>query len=226
MIPDCSNCTFKSFAVNTLDYSQITFMQNKCTEAIFKHGEVIFKEGVPFKNIAYIRSGLVKLHKIGINNREQILKIVKAPNYVGIPIAIGHNIAQYSVTVLEDAVVCFISIETFKCLLQENKDFAYHIIVDLCKNELDNYKNCLHKVQKQSAGLLADTLLNFASSIYQSLEFKLPLSRQEIADLIGTSRENVSRMLSDFQKDGIIEIKSKIIRIKNVKRLKLISGVG
>ncbi|MBN2663834.1 MAG: Crp/Fnr family transcriptional regulator [Bacteroidales bacterium] len=226
MIPDCTNCGFKSFAVNTLDFNQIAFMQDKCTETVLKRGEVVYKEGASFQSIAYIRSGLVKLHKIGFNDREQILKIVKAPNYVGIPIAIGHFIAQYSVTVLEDVTLCFISIDTFKCLLDENKNFAYQIIVDLCKNELDNYKNCLHKVQKHSAGLLADALLNFASSIYNSLEYKLPLSRQELADLIGTSRENVSRMLSDFQRDGILKIENKYINIVDVKRLKLISGLG
>lgn len=226
MKEECSNCKFKSFATNTFNKKRLLLMEDHCSGTTYKKGENIFKEGSQCSAVTYIKTGLVKLHMAGLGGREQIIKIIKAPNYIGIPTTVGDKCNHYSATAIEETSVCFIGIETFKELLMANKDFAYEIIVGLCKNELQNYKNCMHKVQKQSAGLLADTLLNFAHSIYESTEFTLPLSRNELGDLIGTSRENVSRMLSDFQRDGIIKVNNKNISILNVKRLKIISGLG
>lgn len=226
MINDCSNCQFKSFATNTLNLEQIIYLRNSCSDTIFKNGEIIFKEGALSYNVAYIKTGLVKLHMKGLTEHEQIIKMVKAPNYLGIPTTVGDKINKYSATALTETSVCFFDLNTFKNLLLDNKDFAYQIIIDLCKNELDNFKACFNKIQKHSAGLLADALLNFASSIFDSTEFEIPLTRQELADLIGTSRENVSRNMSEFQKNGIISIDKRKIKILDVKRLKVISGLG
>ncbi len=226
MFPDCLNCQFKSFATTTLNVKQMMYLQDNCSTTTFKNGEIIFKEGALSLNVAYIKSGLVKLHMHGLGGREQILKIIKSPNYLGIPTTVSDKINQYSVTALEETTVCFIDLDTFKNLLLDNKQFAFQIIVDLCQKELDNFKSCLYKIQKQSAGLLADALLNFAISIYNSLEYEMPLSRQELADLVGTSRENISRTLSEFHKNGLIDIQKRKIKILDIKRLKLISGLG
>ena len=226
MLSNCDECKFKSIATKELSDNQIIYLKDNCSSTTFKKGEIIFKEDALSLNIAYIKTGLTKLHMKGLGGQEQIIKLVKAPNYVGIPTSLGDKINKYSVTALEETSVCFISLETFKNLLLDNKDFSYKIIIDLCQKELDNFKTCMHKVQKQSAGLLADTLIDLSCSIYDNLEFEIPLSRQEIADLIGTSRENVSRTLSNFQKDGLIKIDKQKIQIININRLKNISNFG
>lgn len=226
MLPDCDVCKFKSVAIKELNSEQITYLQNNCSRASFKKGETIFKEGALSLNIAYILTGLTKIHMKGIGEQEQIIKLVKAPNYIGIPTSLGDKINKYSVTALEETTVCFIGLETFKNLLLDNKEFSYKIIIDLCQKELDNFKSCMHKIQKQSAGLLADTLLEFSCFVYDNPEFEIPLTRQEIADLIGTSRENVSRTLSNFQKNKIIKIDKQKIKILDLCRLEKISNYG
>jgi len=223
---NCFDCDFKSITTNNLSKLQIQYLQDNCKTAVFKKGDVIFKEGDLSENIAYIKNGLAKLHMKGLTEQQQIIKLVKSPNFLGIPTSLGDEYYQYSATAIAETSVCFINLETFKNLLLDNKEFSYNIIVDLCKKELNNFKTCLFKVQKQSAGLLADTLLDIANSIYNSLEFELPLTRQELADLIGTSRENVSRTLSYFQKNGIVKVDKHKIKILDEKRLKKISGFG
>ncbi|MBN2891000.1 MAG: Crp/Fnr family transcriptional regulator [Bacteroidales bacterium] len=201
-------------------------MEDNCSGKTFKKGELIFKEGITCSRVSLLKEGLVKIHMVGVGGREQILKLVKAPNYIGIPNTVGDKTYHYSATAIEETQVCFIGLDNFKELLHLSKDFAYNIIADFCKNEILHFRNCIHKTQKQSAGLLADALLNFANNIYESHSFTLPLSRQEMADSFGTSRENVSRMLSEFQRDGIIKVDKKEISIVNIKRLELISGLG
>ena len=158
--------------------------------------------------------------------REQILKIAKGPSYLGIPTTLGDKVNNYSATAITDTEVCFIDINVFKEFIATNKEFAYEIIVNLCKNELNHFHRCVNQLQKQSPGRVAETLLFFADEIFESDEFDLPLSRHEFGDLTGNSRENVSRILSDLDKEGIIKIKGKSISILDRKKLFSISKNG
>lgn len=73
---------------------------------------------------------------------------------------------------------------------------------------------------------MADALLEFSERIFQSESFTLPISQSELANLVDTSRESVSRVLTEFDKDGLIKIKGKQIVILNKKSLNLISQNG
>ena len=69
-------------------------------------------------------------------------------------------------------------------------------------------------------------LLLFAKQIYNSNSFNLPISRKEVAELIDMSTENVIRVLSEFRKDGLIQIEGKNIEVKDIKRLEKIYELG
>jgi len=191
----------------------------------FRKSDSIIRQGMFSTNVVYLRKGLAKVHITGPYH-EQILRIVKAPSYLGLPTTIGDKINQYSVTALNDAEVCFIDISTFRYLLNENETFSYEIILELCRNELESMRRCSNRTQKQTRGNIADVLLEFADQIYHSDTFTLPVSQAEIGNLVDTSRESVSRVFSEFQKDGILTMKGKRIEITNKKSLCLISQNG
>ncbi len=73
---------------------------------------------------------------------------------------------------------------------------------------------------------MADALLDFADKIFNSDSFILPLSQTEFANLVDTSRESVSRVMAEFDKDGIIKVTGRKIDILNKKSLILISQNG
>ena len=73
---------------------------------------------------------------------------------------------------------------------------------------------------------MADALLEFSDNIFISDTFVLPLSQADLANLVDTSRESVSRVLTEFDKDGIIKVIGKQIEIVNKKSLKMISQNG
>jgi CRP/FNR family transcriptional regulator len=157
---------------------------------------------------------------------EKILRLVKAPAYLGIPTTFGDKINQYSATALEDTTVCVIPTEIFKNFIRENGNFAYEIILDLCRNELEDSRRYVDQFQKQVPGRVAETLLCLANKIYMEDTFGMPLSRSEFADLIGTSRESISRILNDLHNDRIIEVNTKEIKILNEDLLIQISKKG
>jgi CRP-like cAMP-binding protein len=222
---DCINCELKSRAARSLSENELKNMANTCAKVHFKKGENVIKQGSLSTNIVYLRAGLAKLHIKGPYH-EQIVRITKAPQYMGLPTTVGDKINQYSITIVDDAEVCFIDVNTFKALTRSNSQFAYSIIMDLCKNELDAFYRCANRTQKQVRGRMADMLLDFSDNIFEADIFKLILNQEEIGDIVDSSRETVSRVLSEFEKDGIISVKKKIVSILNKDLLKLISEKG
>jgi len=152
--------------------------------------------------------------------------MVNAPSYLGLPTTFGSKINQYSVTAVSDAEVCFIDLEVFQTILDENKEFNREIIQEFCKNELESFHRCANRTQKLIRGNMADALLDFADKIFKSDTFTLPLSQTEFANLVDTSRESVSRVLAEFDKDGIIKVTGRQIEILNKKSLMLVSQNG
>jgi len=221
----CKTCNKRSAAAKHLGEEELESMGHSCVVATFQKGDIIFKQNALSSNIIYVRSGLVKVHISG-PEREQIMKIAKGPSYLGIPTTVGDKVNNYSATAVTETNVCFIDINVFKKLLETNSNFSYAIIVDLCKNEIGHFHRCVNQLQKHSPGRVAEALLFFADEIFESNKFILPLSRVEFGDLTGNSRENISRIFSNFNQDRLIRISGKEIEILDAELMRQISSKG
>ena len=73
---------------------------------------------------------------------------------------------------------------------------------------------------------IADVLLEFSDKIYGSDIFAIPLNQEDLGNLVDSSRESISRVFNEFEKDGIIKISGKKVEILNKKSLLLISANG
>ena len=223
MAQECKFCSV--YAAEFLTSNEKETLEHSCAHIKFKKGEVIFREGTLATNIAYLKSGLVKLHMKGPSS-DKILRLMKAPSYLGLPTTIGDKVNHYSATALTEAEICFISLDIFRKFINENGSFAYEIIIDLCRNELADYQRYANMSQKQLPGRLAEILLCMSHELYKSTKCELPLNNNELSDFISTSRESVSRQLSDFSKEGIISLNKKELTILNEEMLKKISLKG
>jgi CRP-like cAMP-binding protein len=222
---ECKTCLIKSKAASKLNDEETEKLSFNCAFVKYQKGDQLIKQGSFSSNVAYLRRGLAKIHIEGPYH-EQIVRIAKAPTYLGLPTTFGDKINQYSVTVIDEAEVCFIDIDTFRYLLKANHDFSYEIMLELCRNELEVFYRCANRTQKQIRGKIADVLLEFSDKIYDSSTFTLPLTQEDLGNLVDSSRESISRVLAEFDKDGIIKITGKAIEIKNKKSLLLISAKG
>ncbi len=218
-------CILKSEAAKSLNTGELKILSQNCVEVDFKKDEVIFKQNVLSSNVIYLQSGMVKLIIDG-PQRKQILKIKKAPCYIGLPTTMGDKINHYSAVAIQNTRACFIDISTFKELLRLNPDFSYEIIIELCKSELDQFHRCVNLLQKQVFGRLANNLIFFANELYNSDEFDLPLNRNELADLVCSSRESISRMFTELADEKIIKIDGKRIKILDKEKLAKIRDKG
>ena len=211
--------------MGTLKNCQLENLEKNHAVVKFKKGASIIKQGMFSTNVVFLRAGLAKAHITGPYN-EQIVRLIKAPTYLGLPTTFGNKINQYSVTAVLNSEVCFIDINIFRVILKENSDFATYIIQELSKSELESYRRCANRTQKQTRGNLAEVLLDLSDNIFESDSFTLPLSQSDIGNLVDASRESVNRLLSEFINDSIIEMKGREVKILNKKSLLIISNNG
>ncbi|MBK8043357.1 MAG: Crp/Fnr family transcriptional regulator [Haliscomenobacter sp.] len=225
-ISSCKLCQVKSCAVAALSDEELGVLSGNIQHVSFKKGETVFKEGLLISHVFYLKKGLIKLHQHVSEEREAILKICFPTCYFGLSTIFGNRTNLYSATAIEPTEVCMIDVSTFKEMIYSNGKFAFEIIADISKDELNVCRRFISLTAKQTNGRIASALLFFARKVYQNPTFELPLSRVELGEFLGISREGVTRGLVLFKQDGLIELdKNRIILLKE-DRLELISQSG
>jgi len=224
---DCKTCVIRSKAANTLNVKELNFLMGNCAETTFHPKEIIIKEGILSSHIAYLKSGLAMVSKKGVKGVDQILKIVKPGNYIGLQTVLFEKVNQFSVTALEQSVVCFTDNLSFKELISRNTQFANELLVFLCREELTYFERFINIHQKQINGRLAEAILFFSEEIYDhALTFNIPLDRSDMAALICTTRESITRAIKDLVEIKTINVSGKKFEILDIKRLHKISQSG
>lgn len=223
----CVNCNLKSNIVSILNQKELCILGEGCLKVVFKKGETIFKEGTPSHNIAYIRSGFVKLSKKGLGAKDFILSIAKQGSFPDIRNLNRKNrINYFSGFAVTDSEVCFIDRTCFENLLKQNGTFALEVISYIFDDEMNYFDRFLNNVQQQVPGRLANALLYFSRKVYSGSEFDLNLTKTELGSLIGTSRESVTRLLKEFHEMGLIKAERNRITIVDDNRLEEIKQKG
>ena len=133
---------------------------------------------------------------------------------------------HYTVTALIDSCACFIDVEIFKQIIQTNKEFEEGFIKDLSINTLSTYNRLINLTQKQMPGRMADVLIYLSEEIFTNRKFKMFLSKNDMAELGGMSKDNVGRVLNSFKSEGLLDISDNIIEILNMDSLSVISRIG
>ena len=209
-----------------LDDSSIDELCNNKEEQFFRKGEIINHEGEKITNFKYLKSGLVKLYRRTPTGEEQVITITRPFEFVSNMSIFSEEKYQYSVSALEDSVVCMVKLEFIKDLFLKNGAFAMGLLTKISMINDKIISQTLDIRQKNLIGRVAYVLLYFTKEIYNSRVFDLPVSRKEIADYIGMSTANVIRTLSDFKKEGIIRVFGKTIEMVDLDKLEVISKRG
>jgi CRP/FNR family transcriptional regulator len=191
-----------------------------------KKDEVIFRQNKPISYIMHIKSGLVKIYKEGEKEKTVILTISSADSFLGIVSVFYENRYQFSATALEDTEVIYTNISVFREVVGDNGKYALRLLNLLSLEAMFLIQKVINVSQKQVTGRLAEVLLFFSKKIYQSNSFSLPVSRMDLAELVSTTKESISRTLTEFKNDKIIEIDDKKIVIKSPDLLQILSKLG
>lgn len=222
---ECSDCHFRNVAFSTLEQGQVTDLCNFRQELYYHKGGIIHKEGDPIQDFKYLKSGLVKVFR-SIRGEEQIIAITRPFEFVSNMSIFSEEKYKYSVSAIEESVICSIRLEHVKSLVAGNGRFALELMTKISKISDKIILQTLDIRSRNLVGRVAYILLYFSKEIYNSAVFDLPVSRKEIADYISMSTANVIRTLSDFRKEGIIRLYGKTVEIVDIEKLQIISARG
>ncbi len=211
-------------AFTTLRDEELQKIWAMTIERKIRKGAIIFMEGDPGEAFYFIKSGKVKIYKTTVDGRELIFTILSEGDVFAEVTLFNEIPYPASAEVLEDASIGMIKNKDLEKLVSSNAEIALRIIKVLNKKLASSQ-------QKVKELALGDTYMRTAQMIVklseehgvetkEGLELKLNLSRQELANMIGTARETVSRALGQFKKEGSIEISGKKIIVKEINKLK------
>jgi CRP-like cAMP-binding protein len=212
-------------AMDTLTPEQVERINNNSFVVSHSKGEEIFSQDKPISYLMYINSGLVKLYKNDQKHRSIILRLIGPGSYAGLFSAFYDNRYKFSATALEASEMVYISISLINEIILENGRFSMSIIRHLSNDGMDIMDKLIYFPQKQVPGRIAEVLLQFAL-IYKNTQFTLPLSRQELADYVYSTKESVSRTLTEFKNDRMININDRAITLQSMDLLKILSKLG
>jgi CRP-like cAMP-binding protein len=191
-----------------------------------KAGSYLFWEGDQTRKLYYIRSGRVKLSKSTKEGKDLILSIMQEGDLVGEIDGYGEALHSCSAEVIEDADIGVIQQKDLEILLYQHGDFAIQFMkwMSLKNSTLQTKLRDLLLFGKN--GALASILIRMSNTFgvmcADGIRLDLKLSNTEMADLIGSTRESVNRMLSALKDEGTISMsKGQIIihKLENLRRV-------
>jgi CRP-like cAMP-binding protein len=219
----CEQCIVREFSsLKALNKEELLKMANCKTSYTIKKGEPIFEEGESVNGIYCVKDGVCKLSKLSANGKDQIVKLVKPGELLGQRSMISDEPANLSAVALEDMEVCFIPKSEVLGFFNNNNQFSMNVMKTICGDLKESDDHMVSMAQKTVKERLAETLLYLEDTFGRNEDGSLhiQLSREELAGMIGTATESCIRLLSEFNKNGLIDINGKRISIIEKNKLK------
>lgn len=222
---NCLGCKCRSPLFEKLTDEEMAMIDGSRYEVTYKPGEMIFKQGTPSPHFVCMTKGLAKVYIEGFG-KNLILTLVRPVEYIFGPGVYVDNRHYYSAAAVEESAACLVDVNAFKEIIRRNPDFADEFIRRVSLQSIFNFDQMISLTQKQMHGRIADVLFYLSEKIYPGNPFDLTISRQDLADLSGMSKESAIRILKEFKEEGIVNVEGNKVDILNPKQLRQISDRG
>ena len=218
----CSTCMSRSSSVLVgLCSDEISNLEDHKSCNYYKKNQSLFLEGSFPRGVFCINQGKIKVFKRGDEGKEQIIHIAKEGEMVGFRAMFSGDPYNVAAETLEESNICFIAKDDFLNMMDTNITLRNGIIKELSKELSDRASFITNMAQKSVRERLAFALI-LLKSVYEPEPINL--SREDMANFVGTATETLIRLLKDFKEEGIIEVHTRKLTILNMDRLIAIAG--
>jgi CRP-like cAMP-binding protein len=230
-IPDikCATCEFRASGLFCrLEERLFEKLDREKTVRVFRAGEILFYQDSPSLAIYCIHGGIVKLFKMGDKGEAQVIRLLgpgESPGYR--PVSAGEPYAA-TAEALEKSTVCIIPRQCFLELIDQSKDLALEVMARLARDLRISEEQMLSltqlSVKKRVAGLLLQ-LCERAQGLRQTAAVIpcITLKRKEMAQMIGTTPETLSRTLKELAQRDVVAVTRREIQLKDKALLQRIA---
>lgn len=225
----CSSCSLRELCLpaglDAKEMEQVDRLVNRRRQV--RRGDHLYRAGAPLQSLFAVRSGFMKSCVLHDNGREQVAGFHMMGEFLGLDaISTGKHICD--VVALEDSEVCEIPFSHLERLSRELPSLQQQLHRLMSREIVRDYGVMLllgsMKAEERLAAFLLNLSQRFAARGYSSTEFNLRMTREEIGSYLGLKLETISRALSRFQEDGLIEVRNKRIKIVKMDALRALIG--
>lgn len=203
--------------------ADLQLLMNGRSEQVYKKGEILFREDAYPSGIYYLLNGKAKKYKADKNGREQIIYVANSGELLGYHAILAGDNYPDSAAVIEDSHVLFIPREDFLRAIRQSDELNRRLLKTL-SHEFVVLTNGLtlfaHKSVRERLALhLVVVREKYKEDFQPGQPVEINMSRDDLASLVGTARENVVRTLSEFKSEGILETRGRRIIVLDIKKL-------
>jgi len=221
---ECENCAVREnslFGGLCVESSAGIVQHKSCT--VYKKSQVVFHEGTRPLGVFCINSGKIKIYKTGAEGKDQIIQILKAGDIMGYRAMLSEDQYPVSAETLEESTLCFIPKSDFLQVLNSDADFTKTIIKSMSK-ELSSMADSLttlaqKPVRERLAGALLMLKDTYGIDGHDNGPVEINLTREDLANIVGTATETLIRLLHDFKEDKLIETQGRKIKVIETEKL-------
>lgn len=214
-----------SFIDEAKGTKELEKLSNDRKSRLFKKKQHIFLED-NFANVLYfIASGKVKTYMTNEYGKEYITGMHGKGEFIGYKALLENTPYNESAMTIEDSDIVMIPKDDFLKLLYTNRDVAVRFIKMLSNNILEKEEGLLRLAYNSVRQRVAEALLLLQNKYQEKSDdqnFSMAVSREDLANIVGTAKESLIRTLSDFKDENLIEIKGSKITLVNAEKLKRI----
>src|SRR5450631_3191399 len=220
IVENCVTCPHKeSRLFCNLGPAAIQRLSEITASATYPKGVTLFVEGQPPRGVFILCTGHVKLSTSSADGRTLILRISEPGDLMGLPATISGRPYEVTADVIEPTQANFISRTDFLKFLSDHGEAAVRVAQELSETYQSAFAEMRtiglsHSAGEKVARFILDWGANHKSE-NGSVKFKLTLTHEEIAQMIGASRETVTRVFADFKKKNLLQIKGSSVTIKS-----------
>ncbi len=219
-------CDVDAPCFQLLTPDEVLMVKSSKTQVLFRKGDNLTKQGAFASYVLFIVNGYVKQYVEGDQGKSYNLRIIKPGDFVGLSAVFSKNTFNYSAVALTDCLAFLIEKDVIGKVIRQNGLFGFSFIQRYCEQNTNLFETIRNVLYKQMNGRMAETLLYLETFRPEFPEIFQILSRKELADFAGISTESAVKLLKNFEKDGLIELKDKDIIILNTKILQEVSLHG
>ncbi len=204
------NSVFNDLSAESLD--KISKLKS-CVS--FKKGQTILQEGARPQGVYCIHKGKLKLFKLGTEGKEQIMRFATAGDMVGYRSILSDEPISASISALDDTYCCYIPKSSFFQVIQDNPKFSLNVLKLSCQELGEAGKMITSLAQKNVKERLAEIFLILRATFGEDEDgfVDIKLTREEIANMVGTATESAIRLISGLRAEGLIETKGRKVKI-------------
>ena len=213
---------------NNLDCTELLEVVKAIGSKKVIKGDVIFKEGSISNSLCFINEGKVKLYKYTKDGKEQILSILSKNDFVGDLELLRESTHKFNAEAIEDCKLCIITKDEMKTLMMNNPEMGIKILESVAE-KLSQMEELIQNlatndIDARVAYLLIELIEKYGDRKEDKIIIELSITREDMANYIGVTRETMSRKLRKFEDDGIIQLDGmKRIIVLDEEKLTLIS---